>query len=234
MMEGTAGTATALLKGASNAGTRSLSIDTIASAIFVVGDFIRIGTVAGTASQTVTEHEVRRIETIDGSNTIATPGDGCTFVLDRPTAFYHADNEEVKEVTAIGGDATRNDDSKYITFIPGVYETVDTPDPEMSIEGKRFLNTTAKRNWTFAYPGQHTLTGSVSDIMLLNGWPLRFPIGKVTTIPQAVDGSATLDGAVKKGDVFITLSGSHGYNVDEYIAIYDAANTSNTTKTTKL
>ena len=223
--------ATALLNSTSGfkAGSRSITVDNVANT-FVVGDFIRIGTIAGTASQTVDEHEIRRIELMDSAGGNSTN----TFTLDRPLAFFHANNEEVKEVSAIGGDATRNDKDKYITFLPGVYETVDTPDPEMSFEGRRFLGTQSKRNWSVAYPGQQTLTGSVSGMVLLNGWPLRYPIGKVTTIPSAVTGSATLNGAVKKGDIFITLSSSHGVSAGDIIAIYDAANTNNTTKTTEV
>ena len=223
--------ATALLNSTSGfkAGSRSITVDNVANT-FVVGDFIRIGTIAGTASQTVDEHEIRRIELMDSAGGNSTN----TFTLDRPLAFFHANNEEVKEVSAIGGDATRNDKDKYITFLPGVYETVDTPDPEMSFEGRRFLGTQSKRNWSVAYPGQQTLTGSVSGMVLLNGWPLRYPIGKVTTIPSAVTGSATLNGAVKKGDIFITLSSSHGVSAGDIIAIYDAANTNNETKTTEV
>ena len=224
MIEGTLGSASTTLNQSAGFSAGSRSIIVASASGFTVGDFIRIGTVAGTASQTVVEHEVRRIELIDGT----------TFVLDIPTAFFHAHSEEVKEITAIGGDATRNDKNKFITWIPGVYESVDTPDPEMSIEGRRFLSTQSKRNWSVAYPGEQTLSGSVSDIILLNGWPLRFPIGKVTTIPSAVTGSATLNGAVKKGDVYITLSSSHGVTAGDIIAIYDAANTNNTTKTTEV
>ena len=233
MIEGTlvGSGATGVLNSTSGfkAGSRSITVDGVSNT-FVIGDFIRIGTIAGTAAQTVVEHEIRRIELMDSAGGNSTN----TFTLDRPLAFFHANDEEVKEIDAIGGDATRNDKDKYITFLPGVYETVDTPDPEMSFEGRRFLGTQSKRNWSVAYPGQQTLTGSVSGIVLLNGWPLRFPIGKVTTIPNAVTGSATLNGAVKKGDVYVTLSGSHGVVAGDIIAIYDAANTSNTTKTTEV
>ena len=222
LIEGTAGTGSTTLSSAHNAGSRTITVASASN--FLVGDTIRIGTVAGTASQTVTEHEARKIELIDST----------TFVLDRPTAFYHPSSGEVKEITALGGDAVRNDKGKFVSWIPGIYETIDTPDPEMSIEGRRFLNTLSKRNWSVAYPGQQTLTGSVGDMLLLNGWPLRFPIGKVTTVPSAVTGSATLNGAVKKGDVYITLSSSHGVIAGDIIAIYDAANTTNATKTTEV
>ena len=204
LIEGTASGATALLNAAAGhkAGSRSLVVDNV-SGTFVVGDFIRIGTVAGTASATVDEHEVRRIEVIDG----------LTYVLDRPTAFFHGDNAEVKEITAIGevdaAHAIRNDQGKMLTWIPGVYESIDTPDPEMSHEGRRFLGTTSKRNWSVAYPGQQTLTGSVSGIILLNGWPLRYPIGSVVTTPSSLTADTILlNGATKKGDIYITMDGS--------------------------
>ena len=130
-----------------------------------------------------------------------------TFTLDRPTAFFHDDNDHVKEVTlAIGGTAGKNDDDKYLTFIPGVYESVTTPDPEMSIEGRRFLGTQSKRNWSYAYAGQQTLSGSIGGIVLLNGWALRFPIGSVVTTPQTKGGNnAQLYGAAKKGDIFVRI-----------------------------
>mgnify|MGYP003646012525 CR=1 FL=1 len=214
MMEGTAGTGATTINAAFEAGSRSITV--AANTNFTVGDMIRIGTVASTATQTVAAHEVRRLESIDGT----------TFLLDRPTAFYHASGQEVKEITAIGGAAGRNDDNKFITFLPGVYETVDTPDPEMSIEGRRFLGTQSKRNWSVAYPGQQTLTGSVSGMVLLNGIPLRFPIGNVVTTPSAKEGgSLTLSAAAKKGDVYITASAGTGLAVGDYLNVDDGSTT---------
>ena len=236
MMEGTLGSATAILKAATAAGSRTIVVHTIASAALVVGDFIRIGTVASTEADTANEHEVRRIEALTGTQQVGTsPGNDITVLLDRPTAFYHPALAQVKEVSAVtASPGVRDDKNKYITFIPGVYESFSTPDPTMTNTGRRFLNTQGKRNITQFYSGQQTLVGSVSGITLLNGWPLRFPIGKVTTIPSAVTGSATLNGDVKKGAVFITLSGSHGHTAGDIIAIYDAADTNNTTKTTEV
>ena len=216
MIEGTAGTGDTTINAAFEAGSRSITVASASN--FTVGDMIRIGTVLGTAANTITEHEVRRLESIDST----------TFLLDRPTAFYHASGQEVKELTALGGDATRNDDGKYVTFVPGVYETVDTPDPQMSIEGKRFLGTASKRNWSVAYPGQQTLTGSVGGMILLNGWPLRFPIGTVTTTPSAVaTDTILLNGAAKKGDIYIICDGGDYGNiaVNDYIQIIEADNT---------
>ena len=222
LMQGTSGSSSTTLSAAAAAGARSI---TVASASgFTVGDFIRIGTVEGTYANTTTAHEVRRLESIDGT----------TFNLDRPLAFYHAQqddgtNTEVQEVTGVGNESTgAGDNSKLITFIPGIYETIDTPDPEMSIEGRRFLSTQSKRNFSVAYSGQQSLTGSVSGIVLLNGWALRFPIGSVTTTPSAVaTDTILLNGAVKKGDIFITTDGADDGNLaaGDYIQIIEADGT---------
>ena len=240
MAEGTLGSTTALLNADASAGSRTITIDTIVSAVLVVGDFVRIGTVAGTAANTYIEHEIRRVEALEGTQQVGTsPGNTITITLDRPTAFFHADNEEVKEVTAIGGDATnatgRNEKDKYLTFIPGVYESVTTPDPEMSIEGRRFLGTQSKRNWAYAYAGQQTLSGSIGGIVLLNGWALRFPIGSVVTTPQTKGGvTALLYGAAKKGDIFVRIDNGSGSAVSDistqaaaggYICIDDGSTT---------
>ena len=229
MIEATVSGSTALLAADVSSGSRTITVDTIATAALVVGDFIRIGTVAGTASATVNEHEVRRVEALSGTQQVGTsPGQVITVLFARATAFFHANNEEVKEATAIGGDATRNDKAKYITFIPGVYETVDTPDPEMTIEGRRFLSTQSKRNFSVAYAGQQSLNGSLTDFVLLNGWALRFPIGKIVTTPSALAGTTILlNGATKKGDVYISADGTNVSNlaVGDYINIDDGSST---------
>ena len=211
MMEGTAGTGSTTLAAAYEAGSRAITVASASN--FTVGDQIRIGTVAGTAADTVAAHEVRRIEFIDS----------VTFVLDRPTGFYHASGQEVKEVTAIGGAAARNDDDKYITWIPGVYESVDTPDPEMAIEPRRFMGTQSKRNFAMAYKGQQTFSGSLSGIVLLNGIPLRYPIGKVVTTPSSVTGTNTITAAAKKGDVFVVLANSTALAVGDYLNVDDGS-----------
>ena len=214
MMEGADGSSSTTLNATFAAGDRSITVANGTG--FLPGDFIRIGTVAGTVSQTVAAHEVRRIEFIDvGAGTVR------TFILDRPLGFGHATSQEVQEIVSIGGSSGTNDTNKYITFTPGVYETVDTPDPEMSIEGRRFLGTQSKRNWSVAYAGQQTLSGSISDIMLLNGWPLRFPFGSVVTTPEDTTGTThtIATTAVVKGDIYITLNSVSGVAVGDYINI---------------
>ena len=232
MMEGnpvSSSPANGLLDHASGlpAGSRSITVNGISNT-FVVGDFIRIGTVQSSYASTVVEHEVRRIESMASAGGSSTN----TFTLDRPTAFFHDDDEVVYEVDGLGdeGDVTRHgDNNKFLTFIPGVYETIETPDPSMSIEGRRFLSTTSKRNVSVFYPGQQTLTGGVSGIVLLNGWPLRFPIGQVASNPSSTSGSATITinnastAAARKGDVYMTVSSSHGLQDGDHIAIYDDA-----------
>ena len=221
MMEGELETSSAgatTLAGARSAGSRSITVASASN--FVEGSQIRIGTVDSTPADTVASHEVRRIETINGT----------TFLLDRPLAFTHASSQEVKEVKGVGGASdTVNDASKYITWIPGVYETVDTPDPQMTIEGRRFLATTSKRRWNVAYSGQQSLVGGVGGITLINGWPLRFPIGSVTTTTSSTTGStlnvASVDAV--KGDIFVTLDNRSSLAVGDYVQISDDGATTN-------
>ena len=218
MMEGELETSSAgatTLSTAVKAGGRSVTVASASN--FVEGSQIRIGTVAGTASETIAAHEVRRIENINGT----------TFVLDRPLGFNHAASQEVKEVKGVGGASDIiNDGDKYITWIPGVYETIDTPDPQMSIEGRRFLGTTSKRRWNTAYSGQQSLVGGVGGITLINGWPLRFPIGSVVTTPSDTVGTTlTLVDATVKGDVYVHLSASTSLEIGDYINIDDGSST---------
>ena len=205
------------LDGAVSAGALSLTLTSGSS--YVVGDFIRIGETA-TALQNV---EVRRIEYKD-SNVV---------YLDRPVAFYHADDEAVKRLTGNYGTVTASGrfgtiGRKYITFVPGVYETVDVPDPEMAIEPRYFLGTTAKRNYFEAYKGQQAYSGGISDMILLNGWPLRFPIGKIITVPSASAVVGTIAAASKRGDVFINPAADYSstFSVGDVIIVdYVAAPT---------
>ena len=67
---------------------------------------------------------------------------------------------------------------KFINLVPGVYETVDTPDFTPVVEPRYFLGTTSNRNFTSVYTGQHSYQGALNGMVLTNGWPLRFAIGK--------------------------------------------------------
>tara|TARA_R100001082_G_C4359968_1_gene158828 strand:- start:663 stop:2312 length:1650 start_codon:yes stop_codon:yes gene_type:complete len=210
----TDGTGTALINNSAGyaAGTRTLTVDSLSG--LTAGEFIQIGPeVSG--SGTSNESEVRMVEYVDGSTSIT---------LDAPTAFFHPDNTNIQVVTAVAD----TDADKYITQIPGVYETVDLPDPEMIIEPRYFLGTASKRNFYNVYSGQQTYTGSLGSFVILNGRALRFPIGQVTTTPSATaSDTILLNGAAKKGDVFITCDGADVGNiaVNDYIQIIEADGT---------
>ena len=222
----TDGTGTAVINLAAGipAGSRTLTVDALSG--ITAGEFIQIGPEVG-GSGTSEESEVRKVEFVDGTTGL---------VLDAPTGFFHADNTNIQVVTAVAD----TDADKLITFVPGIYESVDVPDPEQAIEPRYFLGTASKRNFFAAYKGQQTFSGSLGGFVLLDGRALRFPIGKVTTMPvesdgatQAIEGTAitlsagTSSGA-KKGDMYITVSASHGLVANDYILIYGAASTSST------
>ena len=178
------------------AGSRSLTVDGMAADEFVAGDLIVIGTTATESS------EIRRVEFVDGTTGL---------VLDTPTGFFHANNTVIKIITAV----TDTDADKYITFVPGVYETVEVPDPAMTIEPRYYLGTASKRNPYQFLKGQQTYTGSIGGFVLLDGRALRFPIGRLNTTTTYVNTAGSTDptyGALinnsagyKKGDVFVTI-----------------------------
>ena len=96
----------------------------------------------------------------------------------------------------------------------------------MTIEGRHFLGTASKRNFSVAYSGQQSLTGSVGGITLINGWPLRFPIGSVTTSSSTKSGNAlTLAAEARKGDTVVTLNASTALVVGDYLIIDDLSTT---------
>ena len=96
------------------AGTRTLAVDNM-SAPPVAGDFVQIGPTV-TDSNLYYNAEIRRVEYVDGTTAIT---------LDSPTGFFHPDNTDVSVCESV----TEADEDKFITWLPGVYETVDVPDP---------------------------------------------------------------------------------------------------------
>tara|TARA_B100001123_G_scaffold265901_2_gene296041 strand:+ start:1691 stop:3382 length:1692 start_codon:yes stop_codon:yes gene_type:complete len=180
------------------AGVREITVSSATN--FSVGDHIAFDRGVTVAQQK--ESELRVIEHISGT----------TFTLNAPTAFFHASSCTIKEVNA--SSITSSADRQYITLIPGVYETVDLPDPEMSIEPRYFLGTASKRNFHSVYSGQQSYTGSIGSFVLLNGRALRFPIGKVsssTTYTNDVTAmKRTFATALKKGEIYVTLGATSG------------------------
>jgi hypothetical protein len=189
------------LAAAANAGDRSFSSGTA----FTAGQYVAIGTVGSGATQQ--EVEVRRvISKLEA-------GTNDTYYIDAPLAAYHASGQTVKVVT----EATDTDNDKQITYIPGVYDTVTVPDFTPTIEPRYYLGTAAKRNFTAAYKGTQTYSGSVSSFILLNGWPLRFPLGRINTVMSGTtDTASALDGAHKKGDYFLLLASGTSSNISQH------------------
>jgi hypothetical protein len=203
------------LAAAANAGDISIKVAGDTSDI-VVSDHIRIGgdNNAASSASTVVEFEVRRI----------VHSEGTTVFLDRPLGFFHASGEAVEQVNAnLTGS---NEFFNYITQVPGVYESVTVPDMTPTIEPRYYLGTASKRQPAEFYAGQQSYSGSVSGMVLLNANPLRFPIGKMVTIPSAIETEdVKLVGDHKKGDIYIVCDGGDASNiaVNDYIQITDAS-----------
>ena len=192
-------------------GTDQLTYDGLNNGPWVVGDMVRIGNLnqsTDAGSSTAVPFEIRRI--VHGSNL---SGSGTLF-LDRPLGFSHANNSYIVEIDG----ASTTQQAKIITEIPGVYESVNVPDMVPSYEPRYFLGVGQKRDWTKMYVGAQSFSGSLPGFIPLNGKPFRWSIGTVSDIPSAVESASTdIDGAVSKGDIYVTLDGSHGYSAGDYI-----------------
>ena len=211
---------------AANPGDRQISVGAsnvpTATGTIQVGDFIRIGNEANNS-------QIRRVEKLDSA--------AGTLFLDVPLAFPVAASQEVKEVDSVT--STAND--QLIHWVPGVYETVDVPDPEMAIEGRRLLGEGAKRNFGIAYSGQQTYSGAVGGFVLLDGTPLRFPIGNVQTAAfqsDNTDAIAAISGnptaTASKGDIFCTTSSGTNISADDILVFgYIGSGQAMTTATTQ-
>ena len=155
--------------------------------------------------------EVRRV--VSGFGT-------ATVTVDTPFGFPHpvisAGTDLVEYLNTAADEspdsASTDDKGKFITWLPGVYESVDCPDPEQAFEPRYILGNLTNRNFYQMYAGQETLSGSIGGMIMLNGFPLRFPVGRVVTTP-VTGGSDTgfqLDGAAKAGDTFIHVDRGAG------------------------
>jgi hypothetical protein len=201
------GTAAVNMASGLPAGSQNITVDALSG--ITAGEFIQIG---GSATQ---EKEIRRVEHVEGTTKLH---------LDTPTAFFHPDDTAIQVVTAIdtSTEAT-NDLDKFTTFVPGVYESIDVPDPEMNIEPRYLLGTSSNRNFYTAYKSSQSYNGGIGSFTLLNGWPLRFPIGKITSIAKAdsspLTGRTYLSANTKKGDYWITVNSATNLAAGDVIAI---------------
>ena len=192
-------------------GADQLTYDGLNNGPWVVGDMVRIGNLnqsTDAGSSTAVPFEIRRI--VHGSNL---SGSGTLF-LDRPLGFSHANNSYIVEIDG----ASTTQQAKIITEIPGVYESVNVPDMVPSYEPRYFLGVGQKRDWTKMYVGAQSFSGSLPGFIPLNGKPFRWSIGTVSDIPSAVESASTdIDGAVSKGDIYVTLDAGHGYSAGDFI-----------------
>ena len=212
------------MSSAASPGDRQISVAAVptATGTIQVGDFIRIGNEANNS-------QIRRVEKLDSSANV--------LFLDVPLAFPVVASQEVKEIDSVTDVA--ND--QLIHWVPGVYETVDVPDPEMAIEGRRLLGESAKRNFGIAYSGQQTYSGAVGGFVLLDGTSLRFPIGNVQTAAfqsDNTDAIAAISGnptaTASKGDIFCTTSSGTNIAADDILVFgYIGSGQAMTTSTTQ-
>jgi len=199
-----------VVAGAVTAGSRSFAFDG-GSGTVAVDQYIRIGS-TGTATGGGFNAEIRKVTKVDSA----------TVYVDHPFGFHHLDNEIVSQTTissAITGDS-------LLTFLPGIYDAVACPDLTPEITPYYFLNTSGNRNWTYAYRGRQTFNGSIANMIMLNGFPMRFPIGSVATTGTDVGsgGGSTLDGATLKGQIEVTMTSATGYSAGDYIQIDTGTN----------
>tara|TARA_Y100000310_G_scaffold342872_1_gene447992 strand:- start:1807 stop:3600 length:1794 start_codon:yes stop_codon:yes gene_type:complete len=203
----------ATLTAATNAGSSSIGITLDSNADWAVGNTVQIGRSA------TSQNELREVLHITGRAT--TSGDTPTLYLSAPTSFYHAAGIAIKGSTPTDAELQVSGD-QYINLIPGAYETVDVPDPEMAIEGRWFLGTTSKRAFYAAYSGQQTYAGSIGGFALLDGKSLRYSIGRVNTATTYINVTGTTNdptygarvaGAHKKGDIYLTFKDTAAANI---------------------
>jgi len=203
-----AGAATSV--GVTPAGSATL-VSTVV--IGAASDNLKMLIVVGNDSKLYGPREVRRM--VGGGGTTS-------ITLDTPFGFNHPEGAEIKILAtratgtadayaASSGGVMHDslDHGKYITWFPGVYESVDCPDPEQAFEPRYVLGNLTNRNFYQMYAGNETLTGSIGGMIMLNGFPLRFPIGKVVTVPVAAldtNTKRTLASATVKGDLYIKVT----------------------------
>ena len=195
------------------AGSLSVTVDSTSG--IITGEFIQLG---DSATQ---EKEIRRVEHVEGTTKLH---------LDTPTAFFHPDDT----VVTVRDSITQSDLDKFMTFVPGVYESIDVPDPEMNIEPRYLLGTSSNRNFYSVYKSSQSYSGGVGSFTLLNGWPLRFPIGQVTSVAYADSDPRTnkvyFSATAKKGDYWIAVNDGSAltvgkvYSIDAPITYSDVPN----------
>ena len=174
--------------------------------------------------------ELRRVIAIEGTTILH---------LDSPLAFDHAvgtgtvvaiDHSASDETPDnVLGDHSGGSDaattSAYITWIPGIYDTIDVPDPVEAHEARYMLGQNSVRNPYQMVKGQQSLSGSVAGITLINGWPLRFPLGTVQT-NTLVNGANGLTSALASPMARTQVAGNKG---EVWLRFHNTETTGSTT-----
>jgi hypothetical protein len=216
---GVAGSATNAsdLDGAASPGDKKITVSAAAGVLATAGNFIIIGnnTTGSSEATQLAQQEIRRIEVVSGTD----------LYLDRPIGHYHPDAAIVKHVTAFPVDYSSSAGYfSQLTWIPGVYDTVTLPEPSNAVDPTYFLGFDNKRNYSHAYRGQQSFDGSISSFALLNGWPLRFVFGSVSstgTVADASDLTTTIETAAKKGDLMIIVEEDDAEELETLVAVGD-------------
>ena len=190
-------------------GARTIGVASTTNA--VAGEYIQIGTTSTDGT------EIRKIVSFVSDDTIT---------LNAPIGYYHRSGVAVQTVDTTSSAGTMTglaidaNTSHHMRFTPGVWESIEVPDPTMEIEGRYFLGTESKRAFYTAYKGQQSFSGTLSNFELLNGYPLRFPLGTVaTTGTDSGAGGSVTDGITYAGQYEFDVDSSSGYAVNDYIQI---------------
>ncbi len=110
-------------------------------------------------------------------------------------------------------------DETWLTYLPGIFENASLPDPEITIEPRWGFGQASYRNWYNVFLGRTAFSGSISDMTILNGTSLRWPIGPCATTPQGAGSSGTtLNGATTAGALSITASAA-SYSANDIICV---------------
>ncbi len=120
--------------------------------------------------------------------------------------------------TTYGGETSPA--NTYVTQVPGIFEVATLPDPNYDWQPFYGYGDESGRNYYRMYKGKAVHTGSVGDIQLLNGVPMRYGLGKCLT--EGTDksgGGSTLNGAVSAGATSIVLADAASYIAGDLIQI---------------
>ena len=227
-LESSGGFSGALTAGVS-AGSRTIAVDGDTMNDLTAGTtYVIIGNDAATnigSDDLSLNSEIRRVVSFTGAGTSSG-----VITLSAPLGYPHVDNCTVKEadlnsgvIQGLGIPEIGSDDvtMEHTRFTPGVWETIELPDPSMEIEPRYFLGTESKRNFYSAYKGQQSFSGTLSNFELLNGYPLRFPIGQVATkgTDSGAGASVTVTPDIAPGDFDFLIAAESGYTTGDYIQV---------------